>query len=121
MMLSHFPSIVNKEFTANLELLLDSVGEGQLNWKTVIENFYPDLDTAVEKAEKEMESVKISDEESDVVCENCGRKMVIKYGPSGKFLACPGFPECRNTKPYYKKIGVCCPECGREVVLKKTL
>lgn len=120
MMLSHFPSIVNKEFTANLELLLDSVGEGQLNWKTVIENFYPDLDTAVEKAEKEMESVKISDEESDVVCENCGRKMVIKYGPSGKFLACPGFPECRNTKPYYKKIGVCCPECGREVVLKKT-
>ena len=120
MMLSHFPSIVDKEFTANLELLLDGVGEGQIRWKTVIENFYPDLDSAVEKAQKELESIKIADEESDVVCENCGRKMVIKYGPTGRFLACPGFPECRNTKPYYQKIGVKCPECGSEAVLKKT-
>ena len=74
----------------------------------------------MEKAEKELESVKIEDEVSDVVCDQCGRQMVIKYGPHGRFLACPGFPECRNTKPYYEKIGVSCPKCGKDVVLKKT-
>ncbi len=115
-----FPSIVNVNFTANLESLLDSVEEGAVNWKTVIENFYPDLDEAVKRAEKELESVKIADEVSDVVCDLCNRQMVIKYGPHGKFLACPGFPECRNTKPYLEKIGVSCPKCGKEVVIRKT-
>ena len=115
-----FPSIVNVNFTANLESLLDSVEEGTVQWKIVIENFYPDLHEAVEKAEKELESVEIADEVSDEVCELCGRQMVIKYGPHGKFLACPGFPECRNTKPYLEKIGVACPKCGKEVVIRKT-
>jgi len=115
-----FPSIVNVNFTANLESLLDSVEEGEVNWKIVIENFYPDLHEAVEKAEKELETVNIADEVSDVECDLCGKMMVIKYGPHGKFLACPGFPECRNTKPYLEKIGVPCPKCGKEVVIRKT-
>lgn len=115
-----FPSIVDEHFTANMESLLDSVGEGTVNWKTVVRNFYPDLAEAVEVAEKELEKVKIEDEVTDVICDLCGRNMVVKYGPHGKFLACPGFPECRNTKPYLEKIGVACPVCGKEVVLRKT-
>ena len=101
-----FPSIVDVNFTANMESLLDGVAEGKVGWKTIIENFYPDLEEAVEKAEKEQEAVKIEDEVTDVICDQCGRNMVIKYGPHGRFLACPGFPECRNTKPYLEKIGV---------------
>lgn len=115
-----FPSIVDVNFTANLESLLDSIGDGSISWKTVVENFYPDLDEAVAQAEKTLEKVTIEDEVSDVVCEECGRNMVIKYGPHGKFLACPGFPECRNTKPYLEKIGVPCPKCGKELVIRKT-
>ena len=115
-----FPSIVDEHFTANMELLLDSVEAGQIGWKVVVRNFYPDLDAAVKAAQKDLEKVKIEDEVSDVVCELCGRNMVVKYGPHGKFLACPGFPECRNTKPYLEKIGVACPKCGKEVVLRKT-
>lgn len=120
MMKQAFPSIVEVDFTANMEGLLDCVGEGTVNWKTVVENFYPDLEAAVQTAEKKLEQVKIEDEVTDVVCEECGRHMVIKYGPHGRFLACPGFPECRNTKPYLEKIGVPCPKCGKEVVLRKT-
>ncbi len=119
-MLKSFPSIVDVNFTANMESLLDKVEEGSVNWKTVVRNFYPDLDAAVKLAEKELETVKIEDEVTDVICENCGRNMVIKYGPHGKFLACPGFPECRNTKPYLEKIGVACPKCGKEVILLRT-
>lgn len=115
-----FPSIVDVNFTANMEGLLDMVEEGKVAWKEVIRNFYPDLNEAVNTAEKELESVKIEDEVTDVICEECGRNMVIKYGPHGKFLACPGFPECRNTKPYLEKIGVPCPVCGKEVVIRKT-
>ena len=115
-----FPSIVDVHFTANMEGLLDMVEEGKVPWKEVIRNFYPDLEEAVEIAEKELEEVKIEDEVTDVICEECGRNMVIKYGPHGKFLACPGFPECRNTKPYLEKIGVPCPVCGKEVVIRKT-
>lgn len=115
-----FPSIVDEHFTANMESLLDSIGEGAVNWKTVVRNFYPDLEAAVEVAEKELQKVKIEDEVTDVVCDQCGRNMVVKYGPHGKFLACPGFPECRNTKPYLEKIGVPCPKCGKDVVLRKT-
>lgn len=119
-MKENFPSIVDLQFTANMEYLLDSVGEGTVDWKTVVRNFYPDLDEAVKKAEKELESVTIADEVSDEVCDQCGRHMVIKYGPHGKFLACPGFPECKNTKPYFEKTGIPCPKCGKEVVIKKT-
>ena len=120
MMKHSFPSIVDVNFTANMEGLLDMVEEGKVEWKEIIRNFYPDLEEAVKKAEKELETVKIEDEVTDVVCEECGRNMVIKYGPHGKFLACPGFPECRNTKPYLEKIGVPCPLCGKEVVIRKT-
>lgn len=115
-----FPSIVDENFTANMEGLLDMVEEGKVAWKEVIRNFYPDLEEAVQVAEKELESVKIEDEVTDVICEECGRNMVVKYGPHGKFLACPGFPECKNTKPYLEKIGVPCPICGKEVVIRKT-
>ena len=115
-----FASIVDVNFTAYMEGLLDMIAEGKVEWKSVISNFYPDLKEAVEKAEKELETVKIEDEVTDVVCEECGRNMVIKYGPHGKFLACPGFPECRNTKPYLEKIGVACPKCGKDIVLRKT-
>lgn len=115
-----FPAIVDVNFTVNLESLLDGVEEGNVKWKTVVSNFYPDLHEAVMQAEKELAQVKIEDEVTDEVCEVCGRNMVIKYGPHGRFLACPGFPECRNTKPYFEKIGVKCPKCGKEIVLKKT-
>ncbi len=120
MMKEAFPTIVDVNFTANMEALLDGVSEGTVDWKTIVSNFYPDLDEAVKLAEKDLEEVKIGDEESDEVCELCGRRMVIKYGPHGRFLACPGFPECRNTKPYYEKIGVACPKCGKDIVMKKT-
>ena len=115
-----FPSIVDVNFTANMEGLLDMIAEGTVEWKSVISNFYPDLEEAVQIAEKELEKVKIEDEVTDVVCEECGRNMVIKYGPHGRFLACPGFPECRNTKPYLEKIGVHCPICGKDIVVRKT-
>ena len=120
MMKQSFPSIVDITFTANLEYLLDKVGDGSVPWKTVVRNFYPDLKEAVDKAEVELESVTIADEVTEEICELCGRNMVIKYGPHGKFLACPGFPECKNTKPYLEKIGVPCPKCGKDVVIKKT-
>ena len=115
-----FPSIVDVNFTATMEGLLDCVEAGTVQWKTVVRNFYPDLKNDVDAAQKELEKVDIQDEVTDVVCDNCGRHMVIKYGPHGRFLACPGFPECKNTKPYYEKIGVQCPKCGGEIVLKKT-
>ena len=120
MMKSAFPSIVDVNFTANMEALLDGIEEGSVKWKTVISNFYPDLDEAVQQAEKDLEHVTVADELSDETCELCGRQMVIKYGPHGRFLACPGFPECRNTKPYFEKIGVACPQCGKDIVLRKT-
>mgnify|MGYP002247677258 CR=1 FL=1 len=105
---------------SNYEGLLDCVEAGTVQWKTVVRNFYPDLKHDVDEAEKELEKVDIQDEVTDVICDNCGRNMVIKYGPHGRFLACPGFPDCRNTKPYYEKIGVACPKCGGEIVMKKT-
>ncbi|MCI8956616.1 MAG: type I DNA topoisomerase [Eubacterium sp.] len=115
-----FKVIVDTEFTANMESLLDSVEEGEVEWKTIIRNFYPDLDVMVKDAEQKLEKIQIADEESDEICEECGRRMVIKYGPHGKFLACPGFPECRNTKPYLEKVGVPCPKCGKDVVYRMT-
>ncbi len=115
-----FSVIIDTNFTANIESLLDKIEEGVIDWKVVIRNFYPDLAVAIDNAQSELESIEIEDEQSDVPCEQCGRMMVIKYGPYGKFLACPGFPECRNTKPHYEKLGVACPLCGEDVVLRKT-
>lgn len=115
-----FPSIVDVTFTANMESLLDGVADGEVDWKIIMRNFYPDLHEAVEKAEAELDQVKIADEVSDIPCDVCGRMMVIKYGPHGKFLACPGFPECKNTKPLLEKIGVSCPKCGKDVILRRT-
>ena len=115
-----FPVIIDVNFTANLESLLDKIGEGAIEWKVVVRNFYPDLDAAVKKAESELQSIKIEDEVTDEVCDECGRNMVVKYGPHGKFLACPGFPECKFTKPFFEKTGVPCPKCGGDIVIKKT-
>lgn len=115
-----FAVIVDTAFTANMESLLDAVEEGTVEWKTIIRNFYPDLYEMVKEAEKKLEKIKIADEESEEICEECGRRMVIKYGPHGKFLACPGFPECKNTKPYLEKAGVPCPKCGKDVIIRKT-
>lgn len=120
MMKKAFPSIVDVNFTANMESLLDGVEDGTITWKTIVRNFYPDLIEAVNKAHEQFEKIQIEDEVSDEICELCGRHMVIKYGPHGKFLGCPGFPECRNTKPYLEKIGVKCPLCGGDIVIRKT-
>lgn len=115
-----FPEIVNIEFTANIESLLDSIGDGNIAWKGVVSNFYPDLEKEINNASQTLEKIKIADEVSDVVCEQCGANMVIKYGSYGKFLACPNFPDCRNTKPYYENIGVKCPKCNNEIVKRVT-
>ncbi len=120
MMKKAFPDIVDPAFTANMESLLDSVSDGTLEWKSVVRNFYPDLDEAVKEAEKTLEKASLEDEVTDVICEECGRHMVIKYGRYGKFLACPGFPECRNSKPLLEKAGVACPICGKEVVIRRS-
>ena len=120
-MTKSFPGIVDVNFTATMEGLLDAVGNGEVKWKTVIENFFPDLETAVEAANKELEKVNIKYEESDIICDQCGSRMVIKYGPHGKFLACPNFPDCRNTKPLIEKTGQKCPKCGTgDVLIMKT-
>jgi DNA topoisomerase-1 len=119
-MKSAFPSIVDVNFTANMESLLDCVEDGTVNWKTVISNFYPDLEEAVNNAHVELDKIKIEDEVSEEICDLCGRNMVVKYGPHGKFLACPGFPDCKNTRPYLEKIGVECPSCGSDIVVRKT-
>lgn len=119
-MVKAFPSIVDVNFTANMESLLDGVEEGVIAWKTIIRNFYPDLEEAVNKAHEQLDKIQIADEVSEEICELCGNNMVIKYGPHGKFLGCPGFPDCRNTKPYLEKIGVECPSCDGDVVIRKT-
>lgn len=119
-MVESFPSIVDTTFTASMESLLDSVADGTIEWKAVVRNFYPDLDASVCTAEKELEKVTIKEEVTDVLCEKCGRNMVVKYGPHGKFLGCPGFPECKNTKPLLEKAGVPCPLCGKDVVIRRS-
>ncbi len=119
-MCKSFPDVVDIGFTAEMEEQLDEVAEGKLPWKEILRRYWPPIKKEVEKAQSELEHVKIADEVTDVICEKCGRNMVIKYGPHGKFLACPGFPECRNTKPYLERIGVACPLCGKDVVRKKT-
>ena len=119
-MMDSFPNIVDVNFTANMESQLDGVESGSVEWKSIMRNLYPDLDAAVKKAEKELEKVTIKPEVSDVICENCGVNMIIRYGKNGKFLGCPNFPECRNVKSYYEKIGVTCPACGGNIVIKRS-
>ena len=117
---TYFPDIVDIDFTANMEKRLDDVEMGKEEWKQIIRDFYPDFKKSVENAAEKLEKIEIKDEETDIVCEKCGRNMVIKYGRYGKFLACPGFPECQNAKPYFEEAGVNCPECGGKVLIKKT-
>ncbi len=119
-MMQAFPSIVDVNFTANMEELLDSIETGDVCWKTIVRNFYPDLDVAVQNAQDVLDKIKIEDQVTDEICDECGRNLVIKYGPHGKFLACPGFPECRFTKPFLEKIDTPCPKCGKDVLVKKT-
>ncbi len=116
----NFSDIVNVEFTANMENEFDKIAEGKENWKKVIEEFYGPFEKEVEKVEKELEHVELVEEVSDVPCEKCGRMMVIKYGRYGKFLACPGYPECKNAKPFVETIDVPCPKCGAKVQVRKT-
>jgi DNA topoisomerase-1 len=115
-----FNDIVNVEFTANIEDRFDKIAEGEENWVSVIRDFYTPFEKQVQKAEEELEKVKIEDPVSDVPCDKCGRMMVYKTGRYGKFLACPGFPECRNTKPIVEEVCVDCPSCGKPLIYRKT-
>ena len=117
-----FQNIVDVKFTANMENDLDEVEAGKKNWVDTLHDFYGGFENTLEEAEKQMDGtrVKIPDEETDIVCEKCGRKMVIKLGRFGKFLACPGYPECKNTKKLVKETGGCCPKCGGKMVERKS-
>ncbi len=120
LLVENFPDVINVQFTAKIEEEFDEVAEGKEPWKQVIRDFYGPFKTTVEKVEKELEHVELVEEVSDVPCEKCGRMMVIKYGRYGKFLACPGYPECKNAKPIIETIDVPCPVCGGKVQIKKT-
>lgn len=117
---NNFGNIVDVDFTAKMEEELDEIEDGKMEWKEVIRKFYPDFEKLIEEAEEKITEVEIKDVESDVICDKCGRNMVIKYGRFGKFLACPGFPECRNAKPLFEEAGVDCPECDGQILIKKT-
>lgn len=116
----HFPEVVDIGFTAQMEQMLDNVEEGQQDWRNLIRDFYFPFKETVDKADSSIEKIGIPDEESDVICEKCGRRMVIKQGRYGKFLACPGFPECRNTKPLFEELSVKCPKCGGKIQIKRS-
>ena len=120
LILQSVPMLADKQFTARMEEKLDSVAEGRCEWKEVLREFYPPFKEKIDAAMQEMEKVQLKDEETDVICENCGRHMVIKYGRHGKFLACPGFPECRNTKPFLEYADVPCPKCGARLVIRRS-
>lgn len=116
----YFQEIADVDFTADMEKKLDYIEEGSEKWKEVVEEFYKPLKVEIDKAEKEISKVVIEDKVSDVPCDKCGRMMVIKRGRYGNFLACPGYPECKNAKPIVEKLDVPCPECGKEIVVKKS-
>lgn len=116
----YFNEIVDIGFTAQMENQLDSVEEGGMEWKQIIRDFYKDFEPEVTKAMENLEKVEIKEEVTDVICEKCGRNMVLKFGRYGKFYACPGFPECHNAKPYFETIDAHCPECGGQIQIKKT-
>ena len=116
----HFDDIVDVKFTAKMESQLDEVEEGKLQWRQVLRDFYPDFAASLKAADEKIGHVEIRDEVTDIICEKCGRNMVIKVGRFGKFLACPGFPECRNTRTIADEAGVACPKCGGKILIKKT-
>ena len=116
----NFKDVINVEFTAKIEEEFDEIAEGKENWKQVIREFYEPFEKEVEKVEKELEHVELTEEVSDVPCDKCGRMMVIKYGRYGKFLACPGYPECKNAKPLIETIDVPCPKCGGKIQVRKS-
>jgi DNA topoisomerase-1 len=122
LMKEHFKGIVDAKFTADMESNLDEVEKGAKDWVATLHEFYKDFASDLEKAETAMEGkrVKVPDEETDVICENCGKNMVIKYGRYGKFLACPGFPDCKNAKQLVTESDGCCPRCGKKMLLKKS-
>lgn len=121
-MKEHFQNIVDAAFTAKMESDLDEVEQGQRDWVSALDEFYGDFAETLSEAEQKMEGkrVKVPDEETDIVCENCGRNMVIKIGRFGRFLACPGFPECTNTKKIVQETPGSCPKCGGKIILKKS-
>jgi len=120
LMMKYFPSIMDYKFTAEMEEQLDKVEEGELNWRDILSKFYAPFTEYLAKADKELSKIKVQDEVSDEICENCGSQMVIKTGRFGKFLACPNFPKCRNTKPLVEKIDAICPKCGSSIVARRT-
>lgn len=122
LMKERFPNIVNVKFTAGMETDLDTVESGKTQWVKILENFYGDFSETLEKAQKDMEGVKIQlkEDETDIVCEKCGRKMVIKVGKYGKFIACPGYPECKNIKKIVNETGAECPKCGGKIITRKS-
>ena len=120
LLVENFPDVINVEFTAKIEEQFDEIAEGKEEWKKVIREFYEPFKVTLDKVEKELEHVKLEDEVSDVPCDKCGRMMVYKYGRYGKFLACPGYPECKNAKPIVETIDVPCPVCGAKVQVRKT-
>ena len=119
-LVEHFPDIAGAEFTADMEKRLDEIENSNINWVDILSDFYGPFSENIKKADEVIGKVKIADEESDVICDKCGRKMVYKMGRFGKFLACPGFPECRNAKPIVKETGVDCPKCGMKILEKKS-
>ena len=120
LLVENFADIVSEEFTANMENEFDKIAIGKQKWKNVISEFYGPFEKELEKANKELEHVELVEEVSDVPCDKCGKMMVIKYGRYGKFLACPGYPECKNTKPFVETIDVPCPKCGGKIQIRKT-
>lgn len=117
---NNFEEIINVDFTAEMEAKLDEIEEGKIEWKEILRDFYPNFNKMILEAEEKVQHIDIEDEKTDILCEECGANMVIKYGKYGKFLACPNFPECRNTKPFFEKTGIKCPECDGEILIKKT-
>lgn len=119
-LVANFSDVVDIEFTAKMEERLDKVEMGELEWKQILRNFYPKFKVDLEKAEEAISKIELKDEVTDVICEKCGKNMVVKYGKYGKFLACPGFPECNNTKPFFEDAGVSCPLCAGNIIIKKS-
>ncbi len=120
LLIEYFDKVINEEFTADLEDKLDNIAEGNSNWKKVVSDFYEDFHKYLIKAEEEVDKIEIKDEVSDVICDKCGRNMVVKSGRFGKFLACPGYPECKNTKPILDELDVNCPKCDGKIIRKRS-
>jgi DNA topoisomerase-1 len=116
----YFKQIVDVEFTAGMESKLDNIEEGKVNWRKVVGEFFKPLKKSIDIAEKEVAKITIEDKVTDIKCDKCGRFMVIKHGRFGDFLACPGYPECKNTKPIVEELDVQCPKCGGKIVLKRS-